>query len=153
MTPTKAKYLGVFYTFCLTNLLFLLGIPLVSWLIEVPIFELEGFYFLIKAFNITIPIVLVASLIFARKIGIDIIISGGNNTRPVAVIIHTIAFSAAFIAVYLIGFTENEFSDDVAIGKALIVLFFTWVIAYPIFFLPSLTLGLVLEWLLERHTT
>lgn len=153
MTYTKAKYLGIFYTFLLTILQGTLFVILLSWLISFNLFEEEIVYFILQGYDFGIPIALIVSWFRGRKIG-QYILYGLGKENSIYTLLTTIALTMPilYLTFYVFDFYSHGTPFQVEDIFVMFIFFVcAWIGSFVVFFPSSAILARVLEKLLEWH--
>jgi len=162
MNPTKAKYLGIFYTFLLTAiqmaLLFLLVFLLLSWLLGFNLLDEdmgEFVYSLFSLVDLAIPMIILSALFQVNKIG-NYYIYGVGEHNGEHTLMSTAALSVAFMTIISIYYQEFVVSINGSLTfdffvESLIYSFGAWCLSLLIFFPPSLLFNQLLRKILIRQ--
>lgn len=153
MNRTKAKWLGIFYTFLITVAQGTLFVIVLKWLLSIDIFQREILEYLAQAYDWGIPIAFVVSLFRARKIG-EHIIYGQLEQNTIYVVLTTIALTMPliFLTFFWLEFLEGSIDFGfVDIFEGIIYFTCTWIACCIVFFPSSVLFAKILEKVLKWH--
>jgi len=155
MTTTKAKYIGVFYTFLVV---FIQIFTILSFLVLIlsdglTALNPDDLRYIYQFADKAIPIMLLAAYFFGRKIGPHLLYNLHDKQKTSTVLQKTTNWSiiiSYFMFFNMVTYQEHGFELD-RIWEIFTSSFGVAFATYCLMYIPSNLLASVLKWLITRH--
>lgn len=153
MNTTKAKYIGIIYTFLIALIQILAVSFFIAWILDLSWSSNHGTRQWMTFFDKGIPIILLFAYIFGRKIGGHLLYNLHGNQESYNVLHKTTTWAlvvSLFVFYNIATFQEHGFEPE-KIREGFIYTFGAGIALYLLNVVPSTLFSPVLDWLIKRH--